>query len=215
VPVFPLPGLVFFPQTLLPLHIFEPRYRKMVRDAVAADGLIAMALLCEDESSGASGRPRFHGVGTIGSIEELEPFDDGRFDLVLRGLERVDLFEVVSSEPYRLVEACPRPQIALPSDAVVERAKLDLLASHALLRSQLGEEPLPLLLIEADVSFETAVNATCAALPIEAAARQALLEEDDIFRRQERAAASLHEMLETLLRIRAIRGGDAQTGPLN
>ena len=92
VPLFPLPGAVLFPDTVLPLHIFEPRYRRMVEDVRAGDGRIAIALLRQGWEEGYEGRPAIHDVGTVGRIRDLEPLPDGRFNLALVGLQRVEHF---------------------------------------------------------------------------------------------------------------------------
>ena len=79
-PVFPLPNTVLFPRTVLPLHIFEPRYREMTADALRAGGYIAMALLRGGEESG------YHPVGCLGRISQSKMTDDGRYYLQLVGL---------------------------------------------------------------------------------------------------------------------------------
>lgn len=89
VPVFPLPNVVFFPHTHLPLHIFEPRYRRMVTDALDGERLIAMVLARDDRPPGE--RPDTYGIGSLGRITVAEPLDDGRFDIVLQGIGRVKL----------------------------------------------------------------------------------------------------------------------------
>lgn len=71
-PVFPLPNAVLFPDTVLPLHIFEPRYRQMIHDAANGDGRIAVALLEPGYEEEYEGAPAFHRVGTVGRIENLE-----------------------------------------------------------------------------------------------------------------------------------------------
>jgi Lon protease-like protein len=101
--VFPLPRVVFFPGTLLPLHIFEPRYRTMMRDCIAS-GRMAMAvtLLKPGYESSYEGRPAMHELCTVGRIEKHEELPDGRFNLVLRGLTRVKLDELPAGDfPYR------------------------------------------------------------------------------------------------------------------
>jgi Lon protease-like protein len=101
IPVFPLPNVVFFPATLLPLHIFEPRYRAMTQAALASNGMIVMALLDSDaESETAEGPPIFP-VACAGHIIDSKRLPDGRYDLVLTGVARVEIVEEVSSAPFR------------------------------------------------------------------------------------------------------------------
>src|SRR6476469_5242590 len=87
-PLFPLPNVVLFPNVFLPLHIFEPRYREMVADALTADRLIGMVLLRPGWDRDYEGRPPIFPIGCSGVMTHVEQLDDGRFNIVLRGLER-------------------------------------------------------------------------------------------------------------------------------
>ena len=88
IPIFPLPNVVLFPNVFLPLHIFEPRYRAMVADALAGDRIIGMVLLQPGFEADYEGRPPVYPVGCAGVITHSEPLPDGRFNIVLRGLEK-------------------------------------------------------------------------------------------------------------------------------
>ncbi len=107
VPIFPLAGALLFPRTQLPLHIFEPRYRAMVRDALASDRLIAMIQPRETEDDNDSfAPPPLFDVGCIGRIATCDELDDGRFNLVLEGLSRFRIArEANVATPYRQVDA--------------------------------------------------------------------------------------------------------------
>jgi hypothetical protein len=101
VPVFPLAGALLFPRAQLPLHIFEPRYRAMVRDAIASDGLIAMVQPRDEQEP-----PGLFEVGCIGRIAASDELDDGRFNIVLDGLTRFRIAREAQVEtPYRQVDA--------------------------------------------------------------------------------------------------------------
>ena len=101
VPIFPLAGALLFPRSQLPLHIFEPRYRTMVRDALASDRLIAMIQPKDDEEP-----PALFDVGCLGRISACDELDDGRFNIVLEGLSRFRIArEATVSTPYRQVDA--------------------------------------------------------------------------------------------------------------
>src|SRR5919109_539474 len=87
-PIFPLPNVVLFPNVFLPLHIFEPRYREMVADALASDRLIGMVLLKPGWQSDYEGRPSVYPIGCAGLITHAEKLDDGRYNIILRGIEK-------------------------------------------------------------------------------------------------------------------------------
>lgn len=100
-PLFPLPNAVLFPQAILPLHIFEPRYRQMTADALVGEQLIAMALKTGDPGA----VPPLHDVVGLGKIIAHQRLDDGRYHLVLRGLARARIArEVASDRMYRVAE---------------------------------------------------------------------------------------------------------------
>jgi Lon protease-like protein len=107
-PIFPLPNAVLLPGGLLPLHVFEPRYREMTRDCLAGHHLMGIARLRPGFESSYYGKPPVFercGVGRIICSEELP---DGRFALLLRGVARVEIArELAADRAYRLVEALP------------------------------------------------------------------------------------------------------------
>jgi Lon protease-like protein len=103
--VFPLAGALLFPRALLPLHIFEPRYRALVRDALARDRRIAMIQPREAEVADAA-PPALFEVGCIGHIGDVEALEDGRFNIVLTGVARFRVMrELAVATPFRQVEA--------------------------------------------------------------------------------------------------------------
>ena len=104
-PIFPLPNVVLFPGTYLPLHIFEPRYRAMTEVALAGDQVIGMVLIRGDEDA-MQRRAAVFAVGCAGRIVESERLPDGRFNLLLHGERRFRIrSEPESSELFRSVEA--------------------------------------------------------------------------------------------------------------
>lgn len=116
--IFPLPGAVLYPGLQLPLHIFEPRYRAMVSDALARDRLIGMIQPQRPEE----GAPLFS-VGCLGRIGDVEALDDGRFNIVLEGQRRFRILrELDVSTPFRQVEAELIEEDPLEVLAPIERA---------------------------------------------------------------------------------------------
>jgi hypothetical protein len=100
-PIFPLTGAVLFPGMQLPLHIFEPRYRAMVGDALIRDRLIAMI----QPQRAVEGAPLYQ-VGCVGRIGEIQAMDDGRYNLILEGTARFRLVrELDVTTAYRQIEA--------------------------------------------------------------------------------------------------------------
>lgn len=108
-PLFPLPNVVLFPNTSLPLHIFEARYRQMTADALEGEQLIAMGLLEQEASADENGVPPIHSMVGLGRIVAHEKLDDGRYILMLRGVARARVIhEVATDRLYRIgrLELC-------------------------------------------------------------------------------------------------------------
>ena len=102
VPVFPLPGTVLFPGALMPLHVFEPRYRAMVRDALAGDRLIAMGLLAQCSREEYRQKPPFHDTVCVGYLLRHEELPGGRSNILLLGVSAGRARTEESDEPYRV-----------------------------------------------------------------------------------------------------------------
>jgi len=102
IPLFPLPSTVLFPNVFLPLHIFEPRYRAMVADALNGDRLIGMVLLKPGYEVEYEGRPAVYPIGCAGVITHTEQLADGCYNIVLRGLEKFRVTDEDTSKPYRV-----------------------------------------------------------------------------------------------------------------
>ena len=102
IPIFPLPNVVLFPQVFLPLHIFEPRYRQMVADAIDGERLIGMVLLREGWQRHASPNPPIFPIGCAGRITHVASLPDGRYNIVLRGVDRFRVLDEDQSRAYRI-----------------------------------------------------------------------------------------------------------------
>ena len=119
--IFPLPGAILFPGLQLPLHIFEPRYRALVKDALARDRRIGMI----QPQRGEEGAPLYQ-VGCLGKIEEVEALDDGRFNLILTGEARFKVIrELDAATPFRQVEAELLDNEDYPALSPIERASFE------------------------------------------------------------------------------------------
>lgn len=101
VAIFPLPQVVLFPGALMPLHIFEPRYRTMTRDVLATTRQLSIALIPEDHETDRYGQPQIAEIAGIGEIVKCDALPDGRFNLLIEGRARVRLEELPYRRPYR------------------------------------------------------------------------------------------------------------------
>ena len=129
-PIFPLPNVVLFPNVFLALHIFEPRYRDMVADAVASDRMIGMVLLRPGWEGDYEGRPPVYPIGCSGVITHVERLQDGRYNIVLRGLERFRILEEDHSRSYRIAAVEPLAEEVTAEDREIvasERRRLEAL----------------------------------------------------------------------------------------
>jgi Lon protease-like protein len=207
-PLFPLPNVVLFPNVFLPLHIFEPRYRDMVAAAEAGDRMIGMVLLQPGWEGHYEGRPPVYPIGCSGVMTHVERLTDGRYNLVLRGVERFRIVtEDVSEDQQRsyrraVVEPLLEPPLTTDARQALRicRSRLESLLAPATdraaelrtplggsHRSRAGEASIPSAMTEEDL-----VNTLAQYLDLEPIEKQALLEQAGLRARAE----SLVELLE-------------------
>jgi hypothetical protein len=180
IPIFPLPNAVLFPNVFMPLHIFEGRYRTMVADAIAGDRIVGMVLLQPGFEADYDGRPAVYPVGCAGVLTHSEPLPDGRYNIVLRGIEKFRITGEDASRPYRLAHVEPLPEAVPEEDRAAlrrHRQRLEALLAAAIERS--GADPK----FPPAVADEDLVNALAQYLALEPLERQALLERDGILAR--------------------------------
>jgi len=200
--LFPLPNVVLFPNVFLPLHIFEPRYRDMVADALASDRMIGMVLLRPGWDRDYEGRPPIYPIGCSGVMTHVEQLPDGRYNLVLRGLERFRILAENHERSYRRAAIEPLHERALAADDRTAirrcREKLETMLSPAVLgdprdsRGGAGKSRTSDARIPTAMSDEDLINALAQYLDLEPLEKQALLEKHDLRARAE----SLVELLE-------------------
>ena len=189
IPIFPLPNVVLFPNVFLPLHIFEPRYREMVNDALTGDRIIGMVLLQPGYEADYEGRPAVYSVGCAGVITHAERLPDGRFDIVLRGIEKFRIIGEDASRAYRLAQVQPVNETIPESDRTAvrqHRQRLEALLALAVEKTGAGPRFPPA------VPDEDLVNALAQYLGLEPIERQALLERQGVLAR----CRALIELLE-------------------
>lgn len=189
-PLFPLSNVVLFPGVFLPLHVFEARYRALVKDALAGDRVIGMVLLKPGYEHEYEGRPPMFATGCAGLITHVEQLPDGRYNLVLRGVEkfRIEEEEPAAGRSYRVarVEYLDERPSRLEHDTV---RRLRHRLEDVLGTASGGADPhLP-----ANLSDEELVNALAQYLDLEVLERQALLERPGVAARGQ-ALVDLLEM---------------------
>lgn len=205
--IFPLSEVVLFPDTLLPLHIFEPRYRKMLADALATDRLIGMVLVKDPD---AEPQPSVYAVGCAGTIVEHKPFADGRSLVVLKGVVKFRIRrELDVDEPYRVVEAQALYEGPPPMEKV--RGWRDELHDcvRDLVKAASGEEETVERLF-AKIDLLAMTNALSASLPLDVIEKQSLLECPTVEDREQRLAEILRfKTIEAELGLDASRPSDS------
>jgi uncharacterized protein len=191
-PIFPLPNVVLFPQVFLPLHIFEPRYREMVADALEGDRLIGMVLLRPGWEGTYEGRPPVYPIGCAGVITNHARLSDGRYNIVLRGVEKFRITSEDHSRSYRVA------RIERMHEPLDEREREEIHAARGRLESLLvppasgrgADTRLP-----PSMNDEDLVNTLAQYMEFDPVEKQALLEREGPLAR----CRSLIELLEMKL----------------
>jgi Lon protease-like protein len=198
IPLFPLPNVVLFPNVFLPLHIFEPRYRQMVADALAGDRIIGMTLLRPGYEAEYDGRPAIYSIGCAGVITHSQPLGEGRYDIVLRGIQKFRIRTEDHGGPYRIGQVDGISE-TIPADHAVplrhQRQRLEAVLAAAIERVR-AEPKFP-----PSVPDEDLVNALAQYLDLDVLEHQALLECDGVLAR----CRALIDLLE--MKLHAPRGG--------
>ncbi len=205
-PLFPLPNIVFFPQTRLPLHVFEPRYRQMIKDVLESDQRFGIVLLRTGWEADYFGAPAVHSIGTLGTVEQAVPLEDGRYNIVVRGDVRVRILDEVSRVPYRTARVVADPEKARePKEAYAQREWLADV-SRQYLRYLPDQTAVPEI---ETVSLDALANALIMSLNLDNEEKQKLLEMSDVIARAEEIGNELAGRIESLRFLSGYRrGGD-------
>lgn len=207
VPVMTLPDTAFFPQALMPLHIFEPRYREMLRDVLASNRLFAVAGLDMDRATDPGHFEPPHRIASVGIVRACQKNENGTSNLLLQGLCRVEIVRIVCDEPYRKIEIR-----ALSSEAggsadenqALRRELTRLLNLKSRLAATGGNELTAFLKTVEDP--EAFVDIAAFSLCESTALKQRLLETLDVHRRLELFGAQLRNEIESLKLRRTLQG---------
>jgi hypothetical protein len=174
IPLFPLQNVVLFPGVFLPLHVFENRYRAMMRDVLAGERMIGITLMKPGWQHDGDARPAVYPIGCAGLVTHVEELEDGRYNIILRGIEKFRVTGEREGKPYRIaqVEGVGEPATDADREAVrQQRQRLEKLLTS----TETPDLPFP-----ATLSDEEVVNALAQYLDFEAIERQALLEQPTV-----------------------------------
>jgi Lon protease-like protein len=195
VPIFPLPDVTFFPHTLLPLHVFEARYRAMVADTVERGGRLAVVQLRPGYEPAYAGRPAVHAVAGAGPIVSCERLSTGRYNIVVKGEARVRLVEEIPSDTlYRLVRVEPLEDVVPATDLAPAVARVRAACRRLLRALTRPPDLLDAALAEGLAPGAIADRIASAVIP-DTAVRQELLETLDVGRRLERLVEALEALV--------------------
>ncbi|MSQ95055.1 MAG: peptidase S16 [Gemmataceae bacterium] len=192
--LFPLPNLVFFPHVMQPLHIFEPRYRQMTTDALAGDRMITLVLPRPGWEKDYADQPAIHSVACVGRIMAEQQLDDGRFNILLRGMARIQITEEIpTSKLYRVARASVLEENAVADEMLAQQWRTTLIEKMPTWFPTQGEVVGQLRkLLDTELGLGTLCDIIAFALPLDAEFKQHLLEELDV----EARLARLHDFLE-------------------
>lgn len=181
-PIFPLPDVVLFPHVALPLHIFEPRYKQMVADALEEERLVAMALLKPGWEPDYDGRPPIHEMVCLGRITTDERLDSGKYNIIVTGIHRaVVVDELDAGLPYRIGKL-ELYRDFYSNELLVDRKgrQRDLLTSFRRLFPNTRSDSLLNQVLEADLPLGVLSDLLSAVLKIDPLQKLSLLEELDV-----------------------------------
>jgi hypothetical protein len=203
VPLFPLPNVVLFPKTPMPLYIFEERYRTMVREVLAGTGELVIALLRTGSEPGYKLTSAVHEIACLSKIETYEELEDGKYNIVVAGIHRVRIIREIQHSPYRLVEIERIPETAYDEhSAEVVNGHNHLAGLFAKFTELAAGVKRHILELMPQLDFESLVNMVAMTLNLAIEQKQALLELNETLQRCDVLIPILQEQLETLMLVR-------------
>src|SRR3970282_1515729 len=196
IPLFPLATVVFFPNTLLPLHVFEPRYRQMVKDIIDGERIIGMVLLKPGWEKSYEGNPEIYSVVGMRRIVNSEPLDDGRFNIVLYGLKRVKIIDIVKDIPYRLARVEILEDVHGTNENIYRERIVELILKW---NGIIGKEhESHLINIDTRLPLENLIDAIASTSVSNVFEKQELLEEINVQKRAENILTHLETKVEVI-----------------
>jgi hypothetical protein len=186
IPLFPLPATVLFPKTYLPLHIFEPRYREMVEDALndseGGNRMIGMVLLKENWEKDYYGNPPIHPIGCVGRIKQIQRLNDGRYNLVLYGLDAFRVKEELGGRSYRRAWIESVRSAGHSAPVLPDSLRTDLIAMLRIYAEARGWENQIRTVLAMGLDDEGLVHLLSSELDLTPIEKQFLLESEDLIR---------------------------------
>lgn len=207
VPVMTLPNTTFFPQALMPLHIFEPRYRRMLRDVLASNRLFAVAGLDINRMSAPGEFEPPHKVASLGIVRACQKNDDGTSNLLLQGICRIEIVTIVSDQPYRRIQVralSSKAGASADTNAALRKEVSRLLGLKSKLAASNSREMTAFLKTVDDP--EAFVDIAAFSLCEDQGLKQTLLETLSVHRRLELFGAQLRREIEELKLRRKLQG---------
>jgi uncharacterized protein len=200
VPMFPLPNLVLLPNTFIPLHIFEPRYRKLTKDVLEGKRLMVLAFALGQDHE-FDGPPPVAPIAGLGEVVMAQSLPDGRYHIILRGCARVRIVrELPSGEPYRVVQAIEVPDDPPAGESELAEAEATLRAQTVSLAEALPEKgELLKQVVAAQPTPSALVDVIASTLIADPHVRQKLLETPDVGRRIQRVSSEVAALCARLI----------------
>jgi Lon protease-like protein len=215
--IFPLPNCVLLPHATIPLHIFEPRYRRMLSDVLRGDRVMAMALFAGDGwRQDYEGSPALRPTVCVGHVARDQLLPDGRSNILLQGVCRAAIVEEVPHRPYRKAMLRPLEESApLEIDLSDTRAELDELLAGPLLR-QLASVNSMHQWISGEVPTQALIDLAIMCLSDDTETRYRLLDEPSLHHRAQWLRRELRSTRRTLALAERLGPGTSPDGlPLN
>lgn len=198
IPVFPLPNIVLFPLTRVPIYVFEPRYVRMVESVLGGDKIIGIFLL---KGNYTIGHHNFYSIGCAGKITAFTELPGKRYSIILTGLYRIAVEEVIMGKEYQMVTFKVLDDKVPKRESVRRELKAKLLETAKELFEQIGEKEdniRNVISLGHMMRFEETVNWACLLLGINAKKKQKLLEIEDVAKRCKEAVEIMRDEMRHL-----------------
>ena len=218
VPLFALPNVVLFPKTPVPLYIFEERYRTMVKETLAGNGELVLALMrgVPELSYAGKSASAVHEIACLGKIDTYEELEDGKYNIVVIGIQRVRIIREVQHSPYRLVEVERLDGVAFdehsPEVVSLHNHLSGLFSRFTELATGAKQHAMDLM---PQLDFESLVNMVAMTLNLATEEKQTLLEIAEVPKRCDVLLPILQQQLEALILVRQFEHIKPETPHLN